>query len=232
MPEHDYPSFVFKANGYDQLVTAVPVADGFTTTLAARLRRNWASSSGGATSTGDQTYANLGCGTQAAIDQNPAVGWSTDANGTGEMIVTLPQAVNITGFGIDPTAACGDVKEAGARRIRIETNTSAAGGTFVNALTANDELLPLRQLDDHSVIERAPLAAAQNNVRRVRVTLLANTGGFFFDLSEFSVYAGPAAGVTVTAPPTRHRRQPRLPPPRRARFRPCSRPCSRRRFRP
>ncbi len=202
VPEHDYPSFVFKAaNGYDQLVTAIAVVGGGTTTLAAKLRRNWAAASGGANSDGDNAYANIGCGTFAAIDQNPGAGWSTDINGTGEMIVTLPQAVNVTSFGIDPTATCGDDEVAGTRKIRIETSTSAAGGTFVNALTANDEFLPFRELDEHSMIERVPVPAARNNVRRVKVTLLANSGGSFFDLSEFAVYAGPDASVTVTEPP-------------------------------
>ena len=58
-------------------------------------------------------------------------------------------------------------------------------------------------VDDHQVLARTPTGGA-SNVRFVRVTLLSNTqgGGQFIDLSEFSVYAGPAASVDVTAPPT------------------------------
>ena len=102
--------------------------DGGFTTLVARLRRNWASFAGGGRATGDQPYASFGCGVNAAIDQSPGTGWSNDDTGTPTMTITLPQAVSVTRFGIDNTAACGSDDGSATNGITIQTSPSDAGG--------------------------------------------------------------------------------------------------------
>ena len=57
VPARGYPSFLFKAPGYDTLVRPITVPEGGSTTLVARLRRNWSARAGGASATGDQPYA-------------------------------------------------------------------------------------------------------------------------------------------------------------------------------
>ncbi len=64
------------APGYDRLITAVSVGAN-ATTLDAALRRNWAARSRGATASGSDDVADMGCGPYAAIDQLDGTAWST-----------------------------------------------------------------------------------------------------------------------------------------------------------
>ena len=128
VPARGYPSFLFKAPGYDTLVRPITVPEGGFTTLVARLRRNWSARAGGASATGDQPYASFGCGVNAAIDQSAATSWLTDNAGTPTMTVTLPQAVPVTRFGFDNTAVCDSDEDSAALGITIATSPSDGGG--------------------------------------------------------------------------------------------------------
>ena len=108
VPARGYPSFLFKAPGYDTLVRPITVPDGGFTTLVARLRRNWAARAGGASATGDQPYAALGCGVGRGRSTRARrrAGWST-MPATPAMIDHAAAGRARHRFGIDPTAACG-----------------------------------------------------------------------------------------------------------------------------
>ena len=63
--------------------------------------------------TGSDEYARQGCGPLAAIDQNPATAWSTPTSAGGKaMVVTLPAAIDVDHFEIDPGEGCGDDSDA------------------------------------------------------------------------------------------------------------------------
>ena len=115
------------------------------------------------------------------------------------MVLTLPQAVDVSGFAIDPTETCNDTSSSATSRIRIETSSDGASWTrSEHALVRPDNHVP--------IMVTAPAAS----IRYVRVTLLENhPGGQFRDLSEFSVYGRPSTGQppppptdTPTATPT------------------------------
>ena len=194
VPARSYPTFLFKAPGYDTLVRAITVPSGGSTNLVARLRRNWSSLAGGATATGDQPYLNFGCGVAAAIDQSPATGWSNDDVGTPTMTITLPQAVPVTRFGIDNTAACGSDDGSATNGITIQTSPTD-GGAFTTLGSAN------LQFNDSHEIRELTTPAGPVVAKRVRVMLTSNHGGGFRDLSEFAVYTTAAGDMTETVTP-------------------------------
>ncbi len=192
VPARSYPTFVFKAPGYDTLARPITVPDGGFTTLVAQLRRNWASFAGGGRATGDQPYASFGCGVNAAIDQSPGTGWSNDNAGTPTMTITLPVAVTVTRFGIDNTAACGSSDDSATRTLTIQTSPTDGGGfTTLGSAT----------LDFNDTHETAEFTAPPVTAKRVRVVLTSNFGGGFRDLSEFAVYTTAAGDVTETVTP-------------------------------
>ncbi|HET6548679.1 MAG TPA: M36 family metallopeptidase, partial [Solirubrobacter sp.] len=194
VPARSYASFVFSAAGYDQLIKPVDVDANATSTLDAALRRDWASAAGGATADGDATFAGLGCGPAAAIDQNPGTAWSSE--GTPKVLtVDLPSAADISYFEIDPAEGCGDSAGAALRAYRIETSpdglewtqTSEGAFTFTDRHRRN------------VVVPAAPLAG----VRHVRLTLSSSQGGGrYVDLSHFAAYGGPVPTPTPTPTPT------------------------------
>jgi extracellular elastinolytic metalloproteinase len=73
VPERTYANLIVTAPGHDRALTPVSVAANQTTTLDRALRRNWAAQSGGASSAGGDELAPQGCGSLAAIDQNPGL---------------------------------------------------------------------------------------------------------------------------------------------------------------
>ncbi len=194
VPARSYSSFVFTAPGYDRLIKPVTVTAGTTTTLNAVLRRNWAASSGGATVTGDNEFASNGCGVAAAIDQRAGTVWSTVADqGDKSITITLPGAVDISHFEVDPGEGCGDTASAALEDYKIETST-ATTGFFTQAKVGSFGFA-----DRHRMNVVLPTGGA-SNVRRVRVTMQSTQGGSpFMDMSEFAVYQ---VGATPTPTPT------------------------------
>jgi len=108
------------------------------------------------------------------------------------MVLTLPQAVDVSDFAVDPGEACGDDSRSATRDIRIEASTGSAAGPWVEvASTAFAD-------DDRHKLKSVPPVRGAAGVRHVRVTLLsAQGGGDFFDLSEFAVHGKPSEPVST-----------------------------------
>ena len=137
------------------------------------------------TSSNGREYADYGCGPSGAIDQSLTLGWSTMAGSDKVLVVQLPEAVDVTQLGIDPSETCGDTSTSATGSYRVETSpdgttwTVAATGTFTGADRGRLNLL----------------TAAAGGVRYARLTLLSSQGGAgapYRDLSEFAIYGTPA----------------------------------------
>ncbi len=215
VPAGTYPLLTFRGGaGYDRVSErSVTVEAGATRTLDIALRRNWSAAAGGATvsATNDDTSGPFGCGVAEAIDGSPDTGWSafvpTTAGAFGilnphrgespTMTIALPEPVDITNFGIDPSATCGDDGSSSTGQIRVEA--SADGTDFTTVL---EHTFTAADRGRMNVV--APTTPA-DQVRFVRITLLSNqlaagaigSGTNFVDLSEFAVYGAPL----ITEPP-------------------------------
>ena len=152
------------------------------------LRRDWAASAGGGfvfrnDPPYDDSGAPFGCGLAKLIDQRSTSGWSAVKSGAPQALVRLPAAIDVTGFGLDPTNTCGDPAGASTRDFRIETSsdgsafTTAVAGRFSSAHRGSLHHLP----------------ADVRNVRYVRLTLLSPlvATSAFVDMSELTVYGAP-----------------------------------------
>ncbi len=199
-----YPKLTASGAGYDPAratvrVTKAGVVKNFT------VRRDWAASTGGA-SVSDFNGPDFGpaCGPEQAIDTSQATGWgSTTGNDNGDptnvfvpkfVVIELPSAIDLTQFGIDPTATCGDGGSASTGDYKIETSpngttwTQAASGTFT--------------ADDRGRFNLITPAAGTSGVKFLRFTILGNqtpsfatncpggafSGCSFTDLTEIEAY--------------------------------------------
>ena len=99
--------------------------------------------------------------------------------GPRRAIVRLPQAVDVTSFGVASGGACGDDFTAGVKHFQIQTrtNSDASWKTAVDAKAKSDGVL--RSFD---------ATAGKKNVRIVRFVMLSNHGDpFFMDVLEVTV---------------------------------------------
>jgi hypothetical protein len=147
------------------------------TTVNFSVRRDWASSSGGATVTSfnGPDLSSFGCGPAAAIDLSQGTGWgSTTGDDIGtptnvmipkSIAVKLPATITLTSFSVDPSNTCGDPGSSATGDYRIETSangtswTTAASGTFTAA--------------DRGRLNAVAVAAPIAGVRYVRFTMLS-----------------------------------------------------------
>ncbi len=144
VPVGSYPQIIVSPiRGHDRLVTGpVNVTAGATTTQNLTMVRDWAASGGGA-SVADFTggnFTNQGCGPPSAIDQSAATVWSANITTPQAYItIALPQAVDVTGFGINPTAGCGDDPQSslGQYKIEVSSTSPASGFTTIASGTLN-----------------------------------------------------------------------------------------------
>jgi extracellular elastinolytic metalloproteinase len=220
VPVGTYPLVTIRGIGYDRFTArTVQVPAGGARRVDAVLRRDWAAISGGAevTATNDDAFADFGCGVEAAFDQSLGAGWSAftpESSGAFGIpnphpgqpptaTVELPQAIDVSSFGIDPSNTCGDDPASATKDIRVETSTD--GVTFTTALahTFSDA--------DRGRLNLLAPTAAGTNVRFVRVTMLTRldpsngTGVDFVDLSELEVLGAatgnaPPSGTLVATP--------------------------------
>ena len=209
VPARSYPSVLFRAPGYDRQIAPVTVAANTTAARNVALWRNWASSAGGSTVLGDSPFGALGCGPEAAVDQRAATGWSTRTSDAGVMVITLPRAVDVDRFAIDPTEACGSGSSAATKSFLVETSTSSAGGPWTPSVDGT-----LTTGARNRMNEFAPTAGAAG-VRFVRVSLRENFGGSFRDMTEFAIYGRPtpAPPAPTPDPPAPPVEIPATPPP-------------------
>jgi hypothetical protein len=173
--------------------------------------RDWAASSGGG-AVADFDGPDLspfGCGPGGAIDLSLSTGWgSTTGDDDGDptnvfvpksITLSLSQPVDISSFGIDPTATCGDGGSASTGDYEIET--SPDGDTFTEVASGTFDETNRGQLNE------VLLDGGDTGVQFVRFTILGNqtpdfdtncpdgafSGCAFTDLTEIAVFGSPAA---------------------------------------
>ena len=172
-----------------------------------QIERDWAAIAGGAQVTDfDGPDYSPQCGPEGAFDTSLTTGWGSttgDNNGTPtnvmvpkSIVVELPKAVDISTFGVDPTATCGDGGSASTGKYKIETSTDG-GDTWVVSNTGEFTVDDRGQLNS---LEPAP--GTGTAVTDVRFTMLSNqtpdfetncpdgnySGCQFTDLTELAVF--------------------------------------------
>jgi hypothetical protein len=149
-------------------------------------------------------YTVFGCGPGQAIDGSQVTGWGSttgddDGDPTGtfvpkSVVFSLPQAVDVSRFAVDPAATCGDDPTSSMGAFRIET--SVDGNTWKTAATGT-----FHAADDGRLNPVTP-TAGKTAVRFVRLTIRGNqtpsfastcpdggaSGCSFTDMSEIKLY--------------------------------------------
>jgi hypothetical protein len=155
--------------------------------------------------TGGGDLAPQGCGAPATIDQHQGTAWSAPRTGSRTMTITLPAAIDVDHFEVDPAEGCFDTLDAAARAVKIETSPN--GTTWTTAAT------PSFGFDDRHRMNVVSPTAGRTGVRFVRVTIESTLflDSDYMDLTEFGVYTDapvvtptptPTATATQTATPT------------------------------
>ena len=187
-PAHVYPKIFFKGTaGFDLVsVSDVQVTAGSQTVRNAALRRDWAARSGGGEVTGnDDSGGPYGCGLDQLIDQSLGAGWSPynpetedpEYDGDGSpptAVIKLPQTIDVSSFGLDPSNTCGDDPSATTKDYKLET--SSDGTTFTLARAGSFTLADRNRLNivaptggRHERALRAPDAALATERRSGRL---------------------------------------------------------------
>lgn len=222
-----YPKVSATGAGYDQVVVPVTIRQG-NNVQDFTLRRDWAALAGGGSieSFTGPDFSGFGCGPASVIDQSQGSGWgSTTDNDAGdatgnvtpkEVVVELPQAVNVAEIKVNPSNTCGDAGSASTKDFRLET--SADGSTWTTVKEGSFGVADRGQYVTVSGLGPAGLTG----VRYVRFTMLnpqvplvdgtlppfgssgvpdrcgpaaPNPGNFsgcqFMDMSELGVYGTP-----------------------------------------
>ena len=123
-PAGTYGELAIEHPGYDRAaVPAFPVTAGGTRVQDVALRRDWAASAGGGSSCCDDRLRRQrrAVRLRARAAERPAahqrlVG-RKPAGVRRQAVVRLPQAIDVTGFGLDPGNTCGNGPEASTRRL-------------------------------------------------------------------------------------------------------------------
>jgi hypothetical protein len=205
VPAGRYSKLVVNGAGFDPIRATVQVGKS-TTTQNFSVRRDWAAVSGGAkvAAFNGPDFTPFGCGPEQALDTSQGTGWGSttgDNKGTPTnqfvpkfISVDMGKRVNITQFGVDPSATCGDGGSASTGKFQIETSvdgvswTVAYSGEFTEA--DRGKLVPLTP------------TTGVNGVQFVKFVILGNqtpdfanscpngafSGCSFTDLTEFEVY--------------------------------------------
>jgi extracellular elastinolytic metalloproteinase len=175
------------------------------------LHKDRAATSEGATVVSSTGAVFQGCAPAQALDLDQSTGWSTNiASGTNvapsgtfhpkNMVVDLGSKFDVSSFGIDPSASCGDGGSASTGDYRIEV-AADAGGPW--SLVKDSTFTPA---DDGRVNTVLPDGGTANGVQFVRFTMDSNqvpdfstncpngafAGCVFVDLTELQVYGTPS----------------------------------------
>jgi hypothetical protein len=159
--------------------------------------RDWAAFDGGGrvSSFTGPDYTAFGCGPGQAIDHFLGVGWSSQTGAARSLTIKLPSFVDVTEFGVDPGAVCGDPDTASTKDYRIEVSKTASG-SWTTVQTGTFSLGQAHQLNSIPIAKRT-------GVRYVRFTMLSNQGNAsWIDLAELEVY-GVARPSCLGQPATR-----------------------------
>jgi extracellular elastinolytic metalloproteinase len=186
-----YPS-VYAAGGVDRVSQPTVIAVG-ANSLDWSVARDWSAASGGAQVSGFTgiDLSALKCGPANLIDSSATTGWASSiVDGTPYIIVKLPEAVDVTTFGVNPSNICGDGEELALRNYRLET--SADGVTWRTASTGTFHLADLGRLNTVT-----PATSSRVATRWVRLTLLTpqGSGEVAVDAAELETYGTPSAGL-------------------------------------
>jgi extracellular elastinolytic metalloproteinase len=209
VPAGTYDKLLVTGGGYQPARRSVQVtAAGGNGDL--QLRRDWAAETGGASVAefNGPDFSEFGCGPAQAIDLSQLSGWvSTTGDDEGTptnefvrkfLTVDLGRTIDVTAFGVDPSATCGQGGSASTGAYSIETSPDGTTFTEAHAGTFTAE--------DLGRINELTPAAGDEGVRFVRINLLGNQtpdfatncpdGGFsgcsFTDLTELAVFGVPA----------------------------------------
>ena len=199
IPVATYPRVVATRSVYSAFALEnVQIDEETTHVLNIPLRRNWAAFGGGgrvSTFTGPN-YSGDGCGPTQAIDGSMLTGWSTEGSASS-ITIRLPRYVDVTGFGIDPGAVCGDPDSASLKGYRVHVSPTGASGSWTTVKSSSFLLADAHRLTTVTIPKR-------RGIRYVRLTALSNHSGGtypYIDVSELEVY-GPTSllclGVGVT----------------------------------
>jgi extracellular elastinolytic metalloproteinase len=191
--------------GYDGHLRAVTVTRAGAHADFA-VRRNWAARSGGAAISAftGPDFSSFGCGPEQAIDDSLVAGWGSttgDDNGdpTGTftpkwLVISLPDAVDVLSYAVDPSATCGDDETSSLGAYTLQTSTD--GTTWIPSASGSFDAA-----DDGRLNTVTPVGG-RTDVRYVRLTMRGNqTPGFaatcpgssvsgcsFTDMTEIKVY--------------------------------------------
>jgi hypothetical protein len=215
-----YPKVVVKGAGYltDSQPVTVPVGDHATADFD--VQRDWAMTSGGGaiTSFNGPDYTGFGCGPSGAIDGSLGTGWGStagddDGTATGtfipkHIVVKLPQAVDVSSFGVDPAATCGDSGSSSTGDYTIEVSSNGTDWTKVadGHFTIGDrgrlnEVAPTTAADGVTYVrftiegDQVPDVSGDTfeNVCGDPSTSGGYTGCQYADLSELAVFGTPTS---------------------------------------
>jgi hypothetical protein len=189
VPFHTYAEILIDAPGFEPAEVTGFRVDG-DETLHRRITRDWASLEGGAEIErfSPPDYSEHGCGPNGAFDLLLGSGWGSDAprstagssfTGPRSVVVKLPRAVDISSFGFDPGAACGDPRDAAVKAFTIRTRT--AGGAWMTAYRSSTALPQGR-------LNLLRPRKGTKDVLYVRLVMRSNRGNaLFMDMSELTV---------------------------------------------
>jgi hypothetical protein len=225
VPQGNYGKLTVDGNaGYDGKVVQGVAVSGAPATVDFALNRNWASFSGGGAiaSDNDATGNGVGCGAVSLIDPSQGNGWSPynpasakypapDAanhlNGLSPTAtIALPRAVDITSFGADPGATCGDGASATTKQFTIETSRDGTNFSMAFDGTGAGAFVPS---DAGRMRLITPVSGTGTGVRYLRLTLISPqdtcdicSGRDFIDFSELGVYGNDVPVGTLSVPAT------------------------------
>jgi hypothetical protein len=199
VPVATYPRVVATRSVYSGFqLENVQIADGTEHVLNVQLRRNWAAFAGGGRAP-FWTGPNFdGCGPTHAIDGSFLSGWSTEG-AARSITVKLPKYVDVTGFGIDPGAVCGDLERASLKGYRVQVSPTGASGSWATVKSSSFLLTAAHRLNTVTIAKR-------RGIRYVRLTALSNHSGTdpypYIDVAELEVY-GPTSPLCLGVGATR-----------------------------
>lgn len=187
VPVGTYANLVAAAPGYDRaLIKNITVTAATPGVANATVRRNWAIGATLRSSAGSEN-ADMGCGPKQAFDGLPGSTWSTAGSGGKELVLELPEAIDVTGFGIDPGAGCGDDERSAMKDFQIAVGPSATGPW--TAVVPTGTVTPGHKVNVFPV--------TRGNVTYVRLLPTSTQGAAsYIDVSEFAVYGAPRVTST------------------------------------
>jgi hypothetical protein len=210
IPEGTYAKLLVLSPTYQEQEPVTVGASGAVVDFAPRF--DWASRHNGGLVAGftGTDYSDFGCGPDAAIDGSQVHGWSTNvghgvkADPTSsfepkQITISLPRALHVADFAVDPAAICGDDPSSATKAFRIETSTDltswvpAAAGAL--AASDNGTLTVVHPTGGTSGVQYVRLWTDSNQTPDFSSTCPSGgvSGCRFTDLAEIAVYGTPAA---------------------------------------